>query len=166
MTRTRNSFDLQRNIAHLAHRRALRTLIIASAERFNSLFMQAKFTQTLCIWTIHIPNENNSAIVEPTITCECATQRNCSQNVTLVSNKKSIPVEMFDFAVTQVDNFCKNELITLLFKPFDGKNTSLVLFKPKRYSNLSVRMLNFFFVTMTEQFVFCFCKSNLKFRFG
>ena len=25
------------------------------------------------------------------------------KNVTVVSNKKSIPVEMFDFAVTQVD---------------------------------------------------------------
>ena len=59
-------------------------------------------------------------------------------NVTLVSNQKSILVEMFDFAVTQVDNFCKNELITVMFELFDGKDTSLVLFKPKRYSNLSV----------------------------
>ena len=58
------------------------------------------------------------------------------KNVTLVGNKKSILVEMFDFAVTQVDNFCKNELITVMFKFFDGKDTSLVLFKPKRYSNL------------------------------
>ena len=54
------------------------------------------------------------------------------KNVTLVSNQKSILVEMFDFAVTQVDNFCKNELITVLFKLFDGKDASLVLFKPKR----------------------------------
>ena len=38
------------------------------------------------------------------------------KNITLVSNKKSILVEMFDFAVTQVDNFCKNELITVIFK--------------------------------------------------
>ena len=53
------------------------------------------------------------------------------KNVTLVSNKKSILVEMFDFAVTQVDNFCKNELITVLFKLFDGKDASLVLLKPK-----------------------------------
>ena len=39
---------------------------------------------------------------------------------------------MFDFAVNQVDNFCKNELITVLFKLFDGKDASLVLLKPKR----------------------------------
>ena len=52
------------------------------------------------------------------------------KNVTLVSNKKSIVVEMFDFAVTKVDNFCKNELTTVMFKPSDGKDTSLVLFKP------------------------------------
>ena len=45
----------KKNIAHLTHRRTLRTLIITSAERLKSLFVQAKFTQTLCIWTIHAP---------------------------------------------------------------------------------------------------------------
>ena len=51
--------------------------------------------------------------------------------ITLVSNKETIPVEMFGFAVTQVDNFCKNELITVVFKLYDGKDASLVLFKPE-----------------------------------
>ena len=153
------------NIAHLTHGRALRTLIIASAERLKSLFVQAKFTQTLCIWTIHVSNDYNSAIILPKTGSECATHFNCSQNVTLVSNKKSILVEVFDFAVTQVDNFCENELITVMFKLFDGENASLVLFKPERYSNSSVQMLNCILVTMSEQFVFCLCKSNLKFRF-
>ena len=88
------------------------------------------------------------------------------KNVTLVSNKKSILVGMIDFAVTQVDKFCKNEVVTVMFKFFDGKDASLVLFKPKRQPNLSVQMLNYLLVTMSEQFVFCFCKSNLKFRFG
>ena len=69
----------KRNIPHLAHRCALRALIIASAERLKSLFVQAKFTQTLCFWTIHVPNENNSAIVMPTIRGKCTTQCNCSQ---------------------------------------------------------------------------------------
>ena len=54
------------------------------------------------------------------------------KNITFVSNKKLILVEMFDFAVTQVDNFCKNELITVIFKLFVGKDASLVLFKPER----------------------------------
>ena len=54
------------------------------------------------------------------------------KNVPLVSNKKSINVQMFDFAVTQVDNFCKTELITVMFKLFDGKDASVVLFKPER----------------------------------
>ena len=54
------------------------------------------------------------------------------KNITLVSNKKWILVEMFGFAVTQVDNSCKNELITVMFKLFDGKDPSLVHFKPKR----------------------------------
>ena len=54
------------------------------------------------------------------------------KNITLVGNKKSILVEMFDFAVTQVDNFCENELITIMFKLLDGKDANLVLFKPER----------------------------------
>ena len=67
------------NIAHLAHRRAARTLIIASAERLKGLFVHAKLTQTLCIWTKHVPNENYSAIVKTTTRGECATLRNCSR---------------------------------------------------------------------------------------
>ena len=77
-----------RNNAHLAHRPTLRILIIASVKRLKSLFVHAKFTQTLCIWTKHVSNENNSAIVKPTIRPESDTHCNCSQNVTLVSNKK------------------------------------------------------------------------------
>ena len=57
----------KRNILHLEHRCALRALITASAERLNSFFVQAKFTRTLCIGTIHIPIENNSTIVINTI---------------------------------------------------------------------------------------------------
>ena len=123
---------LKRNFAQLAYKRAMRTLIIASAHRLKNLFVQAKFTQTLCSWTTHVPSENNSAIVIPTIRVEQATQCNCCQIVKLVSNKKSILVEMFEFAVTQVDNFCENEFITVMFKLFDGKDASLVLFKPER----------------------------------
>ena len=88
------------------------------------------------------------------------------KNVTLVSNKISILVEVFDFAVTQVDNISEKELITLVFKRFDGENASLVLSKPERFSNLSVQMLSYILVTMSEHFVFCLCKSNLNFWFG
>ena len=69
----------KRNIAHLAHRRALRTVTIASAERLKKLFVQAMFTRTLCIWTKAVLNENITAVVIPTIRSECATHRNCSQ---------------------------------------------------------------------------------------
>ena len=47
------------------------------------------------------------------------------------SDPRPIFKETFDFAVTQVDNFCKNELITVMFKIFDGKDASFVLFKPE-----------------------------------
>ena len=72
----------KRNIAHLTHRRALWALLIASAERLKSRFVQVKFTLNtsyLGIWTIHISNENNSAIVLPTIRGECTTHCSCSQ---------------------------------------------------------------------------------------
>ena len=54
---------------------------------------------------------------------------------------------MFDFAVTQVDNFCKNDLITVLFKLFDGKDTSLVFFQTETitefvYSNAQLYPCN------------------------
>ena len=117
------------NIAHLAHRRALQSLIIASAERLKSFSVQANFTRTLCIWTIQIPNENNSALSYPQTGVNALHIVVALKNVTPVSNKKSILGEMFDFAVTQVDNFYKNELITVMFKPFDGKDASLVVFK-------------------------------------
>ena len=51
------------------------------------------------------------------------------KNVTIVSNKKSILVQMLDFAVTQVDNLRRNDLITILFKLFHGKDTGLVFFQ-------------------------------------
>ena len=53
------------------------------------------------------------------------------KNVTFISNKKSILVEMFDFAVTHVDNFCKNELITVSFKLLREKTQALFFFKPE-----------------------------------
>ena len=63
----------------MAHRRELRPLRIASAERLKNLFVQAQFTRTICIRTTHVPYEINSAIILPTSRSECATHRNCSQ---------------------------------------------------------------------------------------
>ena len=65
---------------------------------------------------------------------------NALKNVTNVSNKKWILVEVSDFAVIQVDNFCKNELITVFFKLFDGEDANFVLFKPERDLSLSVQI--------------------------
>ena len=127
MTRKGVLFILKRIIAHLAQRPILRTLTIASAERLKSLFPQTKFTRTHCVSTAHVPNENISAIVIPTIRGECTKHCNCSQNVTPFS-KKLILVELFDFAVTQDDNVCKIVMMTVIFKLFDGKDESLVFF--------------------------------------
>ena len=53
------------------------------------------------------------------------------KNVTFVSNKKSIRKNVFDFAVTQVNNICRNELITVIFKLFEREDASLVFLKPE-----------------------------------
>ena len=70
---------VKKNVAHLTQRRALRTMIIASAESSKSPFVQTKFTRTLCIWKTHVPNNRNNANFIPTIRGECATHRNCSR---------------------------------------------------------------------------------------
>ena len=75
----RNCFVFKRNIAHLAHRATLRTLIIASAKRLKSLFVQAKFTQTLCFPTTHAPKKVVDSNKIPQIRGECVKNRNCSQ---------------------------------------------------------------------------------------
>ena len=100
--------------------------------------MQAKFTQTVCIGQYTSPMRTKALLAYPQSGVNALHIVIALKIVTFVGNKKSIPVEIFDFTVTQVNNFCKNELITVMFKLFDGKDTSLFLFKPKRYSNLSV----------------------------
>ena len=122
----------KRIIAHLAHSRALRTLIIASVERLKILLLQAKFTKTVSFGQYTSPMRKIGLLPYPQSGVKALHIVIALKNVTLVSNKKSILVEKFDFAVTQVDNFCKNELITVLFNFFDGKDASLVLFIPER----------------------------------
>ena len=121
------------NIAHLAHRRTLRALIIASVKRLKSLFVQAEFTQTLCIFVQYMsPMRIIVLLSYPQSGLEALHIVIALKNNTPVSNKKSILVDVFNFTVTQVNNFCKNELITVMFKLFDGKDTSINLFKPER----------------------------------
>ena len=69
-------FIFKRNVTHVTHRRTMRTLVIASAERLKKLFLQAKFTRTLCIRSKHVPNDINSALVILPIRGDCATHCN------------------------------------------------------------------------------------------
>ena len=125
----------RRNIPHLAHRFALRTLIIASAKRLKSVlcrqnlpkhFVFGQYTSPMGIIVLLLyPQSGLNAlhIVTPL------------KIVPLVSNKKSILVEMFDFALTQVDNLCKNELITVLLTLL-MENTQDLFFFSNRNDNL------------------------------
>ena len=50
----------------------------------------------------------------------------------LVCNVVSVLVEMVNFAMVKVDNFCKNKIIAVYFKLFDGKNARIVVYKSER----------------------------------
>ena len=62
-------------IAHLTRGRAIKTLIVASAERLKILFVLADFPRAQFIRTFFIPNEDNNAIILPTIRGERAIHR-------------------------------------------------------------------------------------------
>ena len=101
----------KRKFAQLAHRPALRTLIIASAQKLKSSlpehFVFRKYTSPMRIKVLLSNPQSSMKKLHIVIAIK---------NMTLVSNKKWILLKMFDFAVTQVDNFCKNELIIVMFK--------------------------------------------------
>ena len=118
----------KKNFAHLVHRPTLRALIIASVQRFKSLLCRQSSPEHFVFGQYTSPMRIIVLLSYPQSGADALHILIALKNVTLVSNKKSILVEMFDFAVTQVDNFCENELITVMFKPFDGKDASLVFF--------------------------------------
>ena len=127
----------KRNIAHLTHRQTH----IADLENHFCREIEKSFFCRQSLPKHFAFGENTSPMIIMALLSYAQSVLHiviALKNVTLLGNKKSILVEMFDFTVTQVDNFCKNELITVMLKFFDGKDTSLVLFKPKRYSNLSI----------------------------
>ena len=72
-TRKRNMFDLQKEYCAPSTQTHIADIDNRFCQEMEKSFLQAKFTQTLCIWTIHVPNEKNSAIVLPTIRGECTT---------------------------------------------------------------------------------------------
>ena len=79
MTRKTTSFDPQKEYCAPGTQMHIADVDNRIAERLERLFVQTNFTRTLCFWTIHVPNENNSAVVIPTIRDQRATHRYCSQ---------------------------------------------------------------------------------------
>ena len=69
----------KKTLVYRAHGRAIRTLVIASAERFKSLFIHAKLPRTRFARTIRVPNKFNNAFFIPKLRVEIATQRIFSQ---------------------------------------------------------------------------------------
>ena len=74
-----NLFDLQKEHYAPGTQMRIASLDYRFCREIGKSFCAGKFTQKLCIWTIHIPNENNSAIVLPPISGECTTHCNCSE---------------------------------------------------------------------------------------
>ena len=103
----------ERNIAELAHRRAMRTLITASAERLKSplcrrslpehcVFGQYTSTMRLIVLLLNPQSGVNTLHIVIAL-----------NHLTLVCNVTSVLVEMVNFAMVKVDNFCKNNLVAV-----------------------------------------------------
>ena len=102
-------------VVHVTRGSALRIYVVASTERLKSLFVNAKCTRTHCFRKRHVPNKFKTAIVLPTISCECATHLNCSQffHTCLQFNNGSCGCGFF--AMVKNDNFSTYKLITIKF---------------------------------------------------
>ena len=111
MSRKKNLFDLQKNIAHLAHRRAMRTLLMTSADRLKNIFVQAKFTRIFGNRTIHVPMRWIVLLSYAQLGVNALHIVIALNYFTLVCNLITVLVDLVIFAMVKVDNFCKNKLI-------------------------------------------------------
>ena len=86
---------------------------------------------------------------------------------TLVCNVRSVPVEMLNFAMVKLDNFCKNLVITMKIKLFDGLDAWIVASKSERLTNWSLCRFNGIVIVMSKKVVFWLCrfKKNFGWRF-
>ena len=73
---------------------------------------------------------------------------------TPVCNVTSVFVEVVNFAMVKVDNFCKNKLIPVSFKVFNGKDAKNVVSKSEAKTNLSIWMFNDILTVICKDFVF------------
>ena len=102
-----------RNIAHLAHRRALRLMIIASAEKLKNLIVQAKLPEKFVFGQYTSPmrtivllsySESRVNVLHIIIALDY---------FTLVCKVISVLVEVVNFAMVKVKNFCKKKMIAV-----------------------------------------------------
>ena len=95
-----NLFDLQKEYCAPDTQTHIVDIENRFCQEIEKSFLHAKFTQALCIWIIHVPNENNSAFVTSTIRDECTTHCNCSQlfHTCLQRNIASCTDDEFDDA--------------------------------------------------------------------
>ena len=107
------SLIFKRNIAHLAHSPTLRTLIIASAKRLKRLFVQAKFAQPFVFEQYTSPMSITVLLSYPQSGVNALHIVIALIYFTLVWNVISVLVEMVNFTMVKVVNFCKNKLIAL-----------------------------------------------------
>ena len=99
-----------------------------------------------------MPDEINSAIVILTIKSECVTQ--CMFTQLIVCNVISVLVELVNFAMVKVDNFCQKKLVAVYFKACDRKNARIVVSKSERQTNLSTWIFNDIVIVMSKEIVF------------
>ena len=73
---------------------------------------------------------------------------------TLACNVISVLVEMVNFAMVKVDNFCKIKMIAVYFKVFDRNYARIVVSKSERLTNLSIWVFNDVVIVKNKEVVF------------
>ena len=100
----------KRNIARLAHRRTSRTLIITSAKRLKSLFVQAKFTDSFVLGQYTSPMKLIVLLSYPQSKVNALHIVIAPNYFFLICNVISVPVEMVIFAMVKFENTGENKL--------------------------------------------------------
>ena len=124
-----NSFDLQKEYCAPGTQTRIVDIDNRFCQEIEKAFCAAMFTRTLCIRTLHVPNEINSAIILPTIRLNARHIVNSLSYFTLVWNVISVLVEMANLAIVKIDNFCKNKMIALQFKFCDENDAGIIFSK-------------------------------------
>ena len=112
----------ERNIAYVTYGRPWRTLIkdFFTSQTIPAHILFGQYTFLIRSKTLLADRQSEKNVLHNAIALKY---------FTLVWNVILVLVEVVNFAIVEVNNFCRYELITIKLKLFDGKNACFVVLK-------------------------------------